>query len=127
MRREFSKSVKRDAAARCGGKCEACGKRLRFGEYHYDHDLPDFLGGEPTLENCRVLCIDCHKTKTREVDTPRIVKSRGQRNMALNIKSRSRFQSAGFAKAAPKHTATRPIVRKADRYLEDEGVTSDRG
>jgi 5-methylcytosine-specific restriction protein A len=112
MRREFSKTVKRDAAARCGGKCEACGKRLRFGDYHYDHDLPDFLGGEPTLENCRVLCIVCHKAKTRKFDTPRIVKSRGQRDMALNIKASSRLAGAGFRKVPPQHRATSPSPPK---------------
>lgn len=112
MRREFTKSVKRDAAARCGGRCEACGKRLRFGDYHYDHDLPDFLGGEPTLENCRVLCIDCHKAKTREVDTPRIVKSRGQRDMALNIRPAPRLTGARFRKPAPQRTATTPSPPK---------------
>ena len=111
MRREFPRSVKRDAAARCGGKCEACGKRLRFGEYNYDHDLPDFLGGEPTLENCKVLCMVCHKAKTKAVDTPRIVKSRGQRDMAMNIKSRSKLSGAGFRKSDRQHTATRKIEK----------------
>ena len=111
-RREFSKAVKRDAAARANGKCECCGKRLRFGEYHYDHDLPDFLGGEPTLENCRVLCLDCHRTKTKEIDTPRIVKSRGQRDMALNIKSAPKLQSQGFRKRPKQNRASSPLAPK---------------
>lgn len=112
MRREFPKAVKRDAAARSGGKCEGCGKRLGFGDYHYDHDLPDFLGGEPTLSNCRVLCITCHKAKTKEVDTPRIVKSRGQQDMALNIKAPSRLVGTGFRKSAPQKRATTPSPPK---------------
>lgn len=117
-RREFSRKVKRDAATRANGRCECCGKRLAFAEFHYDHDLPDFLGGEPTLENCRVLCIVYHKAKTRAADTPRIVKSRGQRDMALNIRPPSRLKAAGFYKAAPQHTATtphtKPILHRAE-------------
>jgi hypothetical protein len=112
MRREFPKSVKRDAAARANGKCEQCGKRLDFGEYHYDHDLPDFLGGEPVLDNCRVLCVVCHKAKTKAVDTPRIVKSRGQRDMALNIRPAPKMRGASFQKAPPQRRASTPIKPK---------------
>jgi hypothetical protein len=28
--------------------------------------LADWLGGKPTLENCRVLCLACHAVKTAE-------------------------------------------------------------
>lgn len=111
-RKEFTKTIKRAAALRSEGRCENCGIKLAFGSFHYDHDLPDFLGGEPTLENCRVLCIACHKAKTRETDTPRIVKSRGQRDMALNIKGPSRLSGAGFRKSAPQKRATTPSPPK---------------
>lgn len=89
-RREFPAKVKRDAAARANGHCEACTTRLPYGGFHYDHDLPDWLGGEPTLENCRVLCLTCHKLKTSKQDAPQIAKAKRQRDGAQNIKSRSR-------------------------------------
>ena len=108
-RREFSKAVKRDAAHRANGKCEGCGKRLRFGDYHYDHDDPDAVGGGNTLDNCRVLCIDCHKTKTRERDLPRIVKSRGQRDMAIGIRPAPKLKSRGFEPRPKQHSATREL------------------
>jgi hypothetical protein len=76
MRREFSKQVKRDAFVRAGGVCEgkSCGARLHAGKFHYDHDLADGLGGEPTLDNCVVLCVACHGEKTTTNDIPKIAK-----------------------------------------------------
>lgn len=91
MRQEFSKPVRRDAFLRAKGNCEGCGLRLALGKFHFDHDLPDDLGGEPTLDNCRVLCVTCHKAKTKQVDIPRIAKGRRIRDREMGIKKRSSF------------------------------------
>jgi len=94
MRREFPSKVKAQAFQRANGKCEGedCGARLAVGKFHYDHDLPDELGGEPTLENCRVLCVACHKQKTRALDMPRIAKGRRIRQkLVMGIKKPSRL------------------------------------
>ncbi len=100
MRREFSDKVKAAAFLRAKGHCEGkdCGARLTYGKYHYDHDLPDDLGGEPTLDNCRVLCVACHKEKTRSEDMPRIAKGRRIRKAEMGIKKRSRFPTARTGK-----------------------------
>ncbi len=78
MRREFSKQVKRDAFMRANGNCEnkQCGARLTIGKFHYDHDIADGLGGEPTLDNCMVLCTPCHKEKTAKRDVPAIARTK---------------------------------------------------
>lgn len=76
-RREFSATVRRQAWARCGGRCEGplCGGVKLFpGRFTFDHDNPDALGGEPTLENCRVLCDLCNGKKTSD-DVRRIRKA----------------------------------------------------
>ena len=92
MRREFSKQVKRDAFLRAGGHCEGiqmaerCWAKLTLGKYHYDHDIPDALGGEPTLENCVVLCIACHKDKTATKDVPAIAKTKRIQDRQKGIK-----------------------------------------
>jgi hypothetical protein len=41
------------------------------------------------------------------------------RNRHLGIRPRSRFQSAGFRKAPPQHTASTPLRRKSERQTED--------
>ena len=118
MRREFSKQVRRDAFMRASGKCENphCGAHLSVGKFHYDHDLPDNLGGEPTLENCVVLCVACHKVKTREKDRPAIDKSRRIADRAIGIRKQSTLRGAGFRKAPAQRSASRPLERRTQHY-----------
>ncbi|WP_425163116.1 HNH endonuclease [Candidatus Binatus sp.] len=73
------------AFIRSGGQCECvdpscevghypfqCHARFSFEQrttsdlagYQADHYLPYALGGSATLENCRILCVPCHKSKT---------------------------------------------------------------
>jgi 5-methylcytosine-specific restriction protein A len=75
-RREFPAKVKVAAFERAKGQCEGCTARLYPGRYHYDHRIPDALGGEPTLDNCEVLCLACHGRKTAGTDQPAIAKVR---------------------------------------------------
>lgn len=92
MRREFSAKVKLQAWQRSGGVCECCGAKLFPGNVHYDHELPDALGGEPALENCRVLCRACHGMKTSKQDVPAIAKSNRNRRKHAGIKKASSFR-----------------------------------
>jgi len=86
MRREFPKQVKRDAFLRANGFCEGCPAKLSVGKFHYDHDIADGLGGEPTLNNCKVLCHTCHGVKTRSHDIPMIAKTKRISDRAKGIK-----------------------------------------
>lgn len=86
MRREFPTKVRLKAFARSGGFCETCRARLWVGHIHYDHVIPDALGGEPTYENCAVLCDGCHAEKTRTEDVPRIAKAKRQQAAHLGAK-----------------------------------------
>lgn len=76
MRNEFSRDTRRQALQRSGLKCEASGIRYGLEEgqrcncslslgVQFDHDVPDQLGGDNTLENCRAVCVQCHRIKTR--------------------------------------------------------------
>lgn len=56
----------------------------------YDHDNPDALTGEPTLENCVVLCRGCHKAKTAE-DRRRITKAHRLARKAAGITARKQL------------------------------------
>jgi 5-methylcytosine-specific restriction enzyme A len=86
MRREFSNYVKAQAAIRANGKCEECGTRLLTGGYHYDHRIPDAMGGRPDEENCQVLCKSCHGLKTTKADVPQIAKAKRRERNHFGIK-----------------------------------------
>lgn len=82
-RTEFPIAVRRAALERCGRHCEGklpggmrCDVPLQRGRFQFDHDLPDWMGGEATLDNCMVLCTPCHRAKTGQVDIPVIAKTK---------------------------------------------------
>ncbi|MCJ2084440.1 HNH endonuclease [Methylobacterium sp. E-005] len=111
-RREFSKAVQRDAFVRANGKCEGCGAKLSVGRFAYDHRIPDGLTGEPTLENCQVLCTPCHRAKT-DIDVADIARAKRRSDKHLGIKDPHcrKLQGAGFAKAPPQRNASRPLTK----------------
>ena len=98
MRQEFSTKVKASAALRANGHCENCTRKLMQGDYHYDHEIPDALGGLATIENCRVLCRACHGAKTTKADMPRIAKANRNFRKSHGIRKVSRFASARTSK-----------------------------
>ncbi len=93
MRHEFHPKVMIRAWDRADGCCELCktGRKLIPGDIFYDHIIADALGGEPTLENCQVLCRSHHDTKTRTHDVPLIAKGKRIRKRNAGIKKRSTF------------------------------------
>ena len=86
MRREFSAKVKLQAFDNCGGLCVRCTARLYPGKYRYNHRIPDAIGGEPTLDNCEVLCLNCDTPQTYAIDIPRIAKAKRIRKKHHGIK-----------------------------------------
>lgn len=115
MRREFSKQVKRQAFERANGLCEGknCGAKLFVGKYAYDHVIPDALGGDPILDNCAILCKSCHAAKTQKSDVPTIAKAKRISNRHRGITTpRQKIKSAGFRKAPPQRTASRPLEKR---------------
>lgn len=103
-RHEFSKQVRRDAFARANGKCEGpmCGVKLMHGAAEYHHIKEDFIGGEPTLDNCLVLCGKCHsditKARRREIDKTRRISDK-----LKGIKRKSRPIPGSRASGVRKH------------------------
>jgi 5-methylcytosine-specific restriction protein A len=124
-RREFPQSVRKKAFQRCCltcsvdgvenipgvPQCEGCGNVLRPGGIIYEHDGPDGLGGEPTLENCKVHCTVCADKKTQEEDNPRMRKADAvaKRTYGLLPTKRQRIQSRGFARAPGQRRASSPV------------------
>lgn len=89
-RREFPKSVRREAFRRSNRICEChrvpslptyrigCGRPLGAGNTFYEHIHPDGAGGEPTLSNCAALTKTCWRLKTSQHDQPLVAKVRRQ-------------------------------------------------
>ncbi len=109
-RREFPAKVMVDAFTRASGRCEKCTARLVTGKFHYDHVIPDAMGGEPILANCAVLCTACHGVKTAGVDIPAIAKVKRVRAKHLGIRKRSTFPGSRDSKLK-KHLDGRVSVR----------------
>ena len=103
MRREFSAKVCAAAFQRADGRCEGqrngerCSVRLTVGKYRYDHILPDWLGGEPTLDNCQVICMACDGAKT-PADQSRIAKTKRQHAAHIGAKPKGRGWQSKFRK-----------------------------
>lgn len=91
-RREFHPKVMIAAWERARGCCEQCktGRKLLPGDIFYDHIIADALGGEPSVDNCQVLCRAHHDAKTFRHDVPRIAKTKRLRRRAAGIKKRRR-------------------------------------
>ncbi|NEU15066.1 HNH endonuclease [Methylobacterium sp. BTF04] len=119
-RKEFSKKTKRDAFMRAAGHCEGagCGVKLTLGKFAYDHVNPDGLTGEPTLENCMVLCDPCHKAKTRQ-DVADIAKAKRREDAHRSIRRPATLQGQGFRRFAPQGSATRKIPKLEIAYRRD--------
>jgi 5-methylcytosine-specific restriction enzyme A len=111
-RKEFPKRVQRDAFVRANGHCEGCHAKLTLHKYQYDHVNPDGLTGEPTLENCMVLCSPCHLEKTRkDVAAIAQAKRRADRHMGITDPHTSKLRTRGFSPAPKQSSATRPLAK----------------
>jgi 5-methylcytosine-specific restriction endonuclease McrA len=113
-RKEFPRSVKVAAVKRAmrDGEvyCEQCGVMTK-GRFEIDHDKEDYYGGEPTLENARVLCVACHSSKTAK-NAKIIAKTR--RLEASNVgatRPKGQIKSRGFPKKERKEKLAYPPRR----------------
>ncbi|MBR0868903.1 HNH endonuclease [Bradyrhizobium tropiciagri] len=117
MRSEFNTKTRRAAYERSEGLCEGilasgerCNANLKHKRYHFDHIVPDAIGGDTSLQNCALLCVECHKAKTIKIDIPVIAKSKRVADNYRGISARApKMRSQGFRRSAPQNTATRPI------------------
>jgi 5-methylcytosine-specific restriction endonuclease McrA len=104
-RREFNARTRKQAWERANGFCEAtiflwtggnlisrrCQAPLEFAEFHYDHIDPDFFGADDRaeLDNCQLLCRQCHKAKTKH-DIKNIAKTKRIINKRIKAKKSKR-------------------------------------
>jgi hypothetical protein len=93
-------------------QCEGCGVQLspRTGII-YEHNQADGLGGEPTLENCKVHCRNCADVKTHTEDNPRMRKADAvlKATYGLRPPKRQQIKSRGFQPVERQRRASSPI------------------
>ena len=111
-RREFPKSVKVEAVKRAmrSGEvfCEECDSLAK--KWEIDHANPDGLTGEPTLANAVVLCVPCHREKTR-ADVGKIAQAKRREARDLGVRKAPTLKSAPLPKAEPQKKASKPSER----------------
>ena len=112
-RKNFPKSVIVARFKHCGGKCETCGVVLKPGGYHADHDNPDGITGEPTFENARILCIQCHAGKTKE-DVANIAKAKRREAKHLGA-----TKPKGFARIEKPTRIEKPKLPPRKLYITE--------
>jgi 5-methylcytosine-specific restriction enzyme A len=98
MRKEFSRSVRVAAWKRADGCCQECTRRLYPGDARFDHIIPAGLGGDATLDQCRVLCRWCHDVKTFGSDVPAIARAKRREASHVLGAERSRNPIRGWRK-----------------------------
>src|SRR5258705_8837793 len=74
------------AMERAKKRCERCPALLIPGKFRYNHRIPDALGGQPTLDNCEVLCLACDSVQTYTKDIPAIAKSKRIRRREAGVR-----------------------------------------
>lgn len=62
MRRTYNDSERWLLYEQSSGKCQMCSKEL-WGVFEVDHIKPFSKGGETTLDNAQVLCVECNRRK----------------------------------------------------------------
>lgn len=127
-RHNFSAAVKKAAKLRAAGRCEAsgevyglepgqrCNALLQGKRVEIDHyPIPATDEGSDVLSNAVTCCVKCHSHKTANYDIPMQAKGKRLALRAEGIRPPSKWQSAGFAKAPPQRSASRPLQRKSER------------
>lgn len=101
--------VKDRIFARCCGRCQECMKPLDgINKPEFDHIIAIVNGGQHAEANLHTLCKPCHATKTKaDVAEKSAVYQRRANHLGLAAPKR-KIQSAGFRKAVPQRSATRP-------------------
>jgi hypothetical protein len=63
--RQIPSDVKQAVWVRDGGKCVLCGSTV---DLEYDHDIPFSQGGSNSVNNIRLLCQNCNRSKHNKIE-----------------------------------------------------------
>lgn len=99
---------------RYGGRCQCgCNRKIMVGEAWQCEDTIALInGGERREANLKPWLTEHHKGKTRrDVAEKSMVYRKRAKHLGITLKH-AKIQSRGFDKAAPQHTASRPLERR---------------
>lgn len=98
---------------RHGGICHLSGRRIGAGEvWDVDHVIALVNGGSNRESNLAPALRDKHREKTKaDVTEKSTVYRKRLKHLGL-APARQKIQSAGFRKASPQRTASRPLERR---------------
>jgi 5-methylcytosine-specific restriction endonuclease McrA len=99
-RAEFTKKTMEQAWERANGNCEYCHLPFDGRRPEYHHHISAALGGGNSLENCRCICVRCHREVTKTEDLPRIVKAKALEEKRAGLRrSKTRWPKQSFRRA----------------------------
>jgi len=105
-------SVRLRIFTRANGICHISGRKIMPGEaWDVEHILAICLGGKNVESNMAPALAKAHRSKTKQ-DRAQKAKNDAVQMMNLGIRRPSRIKSAGFRKAAPQRSASRPLERR---------------
>ena len=123
-RREFSAKTKAAAWERANGMCEGlivterswptpvrCNAPVDIGCFHYDHIDPVWISGSNSLTNCMVLCVPCHKLKTK-TDVKNIAKVKRIHKKAAGTKKPRGRALAGTKRSGLRKKMSGEVMRR---------------
>jgi len=67
-KRVFSEKQQNQAYKEQNGKCAICGKKFEIKELEAHHKKAFADGGETVIDNCQLLCKDCHSELTAKMN-----------------------------------------------------------
>jgi 5-methylcytosine-specific restriction protein A len=104
------------AAGDCCVRCERkVGGKLRA---EFDHIVPLILGGANRESNIQLLCSECHVAKTKlDVKLKAKVARVRKKHLGFLAERGPTIQSAGFRKAKPQRSASRPLKKRTASVL----------
>ena len=102
-----------------GGICHLSKRKIQPGEkWELDHIVALINGGEHRESNLAPALVQPHREKTRK-DVAAKAKSARVRSKHLGIRKAPTMRSAGFAKAGPQRTASRPLTKRIGYFPEN--------
>ena len=91
-------------------QCELCGKQIfSIGDCHFDHIVPYAKGGNSTVDNCQILCVECNLKKS----------DKELKEVILEEKARQFLSGNSLNEYSPKNESV-PVINTEDKMTKEK-------